>query len=212
MSRRDKFSGQGPTKRPQKHNKNVAAAPARQALRIIGGQWRGRKLEFASANGLRPTGDRIRETLFNWLTGHIHDAHCLDLFAGSGALSLEALSRGAASATLLETQVQAITTLKQHLQTLNCASSATVIGQSSLDWLQQPPLQQYDVVFIDPPFELDLWQNVFDRLSPWLTKDALIYVETPKGHPIQPPASWEPLKNKQTGQVSYQLFQFKSHD
>lgn len=195
------------------HTRRPATAPSRPApaahtLRIIGGQWRGRKLAIIDADGLRPTGDRIRETLFNWLMPHLPGARCLDVYSGSGALGLEALSRGAATATLLELNPKAAAQIRQHLALLNC-DQGEVIHTDSLAWLQQPPAGTgYDVVFVDPPFDLDLWQATVDALEQpgWLREDAAIYVETPRNHPLSTPAHWHLHREKHAGDVSYRLY------
>lgn len=178
------------------------------SLRIIGGEWRGRRLQFPEIEGLRPTPDRVRETLFNWLMPHLPGARCLDVYSGSGALGLEALSRGAATATLLELNPKAAAQIRQHLALLNC-DQGEVIHTDSLAWLQQPPAGTgYDVVFVDPPFDLDLWQATVDALEQpgWLREDAAIYVETPRNHPLSTPAHWHLHREKHAGDVSYRLY------
>ncbi len=177
-------------------------------LRIIGGQWRGRKLTFPDIEGLRPTGDRIRETLFNWLAPDIQGAKVLDLFAGSGALGLEALSRGAEMAVLIEKHPQAASHLVAHLKTLS-AENAKVLSMDALQFLQQGNSgNPYNIVFIDPPFSADLWQPIVGLLdqAPWLAADAWIYVETPKDSIWQSPANWQLHRDKTAGQVRYRLF------
>jgi 16S rRNA (guanine966-N2)-methyltransferase len=177
-------------------------------LRIIGGQWRGRKLLFPNVEGLRPTGDRIRETLFNWLAPDIQGARCLDLFAGSGALGLEALSRGASYSLLLERDYQAAQALKENLHTLK-ADSRQLLQVDSLKYLASGnPDAPFDVVFIDPPFGLDLWQQVIENLEQgnWLGADACIYLEAPRDYPIVTPTHWHLHRAKQAGQVSYRLY------
>lgn len=187
---------------------SVKNPKASNQLRIIGGQWRGRKLSFPDVDGLRPTGDRIRETLFNWLAPDIQGAHCLDLFAGSGALGLEALSRGAESSWLLEKHPLAAQQLKSNLQLLQ-ASHGKVEQVDSLAWLnRQPPTQQFDIVFIDPPFALDLWGAIAAALETghWLSEAAVIYLEAPRDAQLQLPANWHLHRDKQAGQVSYRLY------
>src|SRR5690606_3705719 len=133
-------------------------------LRIIGGQWRGRKLRFPDVEGLRPTGDRIRETLFNWLAPELPGARCLDLFAGSGSLGLEALSRGAAASWMLERDAHAAGCLRENLQLL-AADGGVVQHLDSLTHLRQGNAEQpFDVIFIDPPFDRNLWQASIDAL------------------------------------------------
>lgn len=177
-------------------------------LRIIGGLWRGRKLGFPDVDGLRPTGDRIRETVFNWLAPDIQGAHCLDLFAGSGALGLEALSRGAESSLLLEKNALAAQQLKSNLQLLQ-AGNGKVEQVDSLQWLnQQQAPHRFDIVFIDPPFALELWEPIAAALEThnWLSDDAVIYLEAPRDAQLQLPANWQLHRDKQAGQVSFRLY------
>jgi len=183
-------------------------APPSQ-VRIIGGTWRGQKLNFAPVEGLRPTGDRIKETLFNWLTPIIHEAHCLDLFAGSGALSFEALSRGASSATLIEQNPEAINLLQQN-QTRLKAEHAHIVKANALEWLSTTKaFQPFDIIFLDPPFAESLLQsccNLLDQKS-FLAANAYIYMESDSHQPPPvTPASWSAIKEKTTGQVTYRLF------
>lgn len=186
----------------------VKNSKASNQLRIIGGVWRGRKLSFPDVDGLRPTGDRIRETLFNWLAPDIQGAHCLDLFAGSGALGLEALSRGAESSWLLEKSHIAAQQLNSNLQLLQ-ATNGKVEQVDSLAWLsRQPPVQRFDIVFIDPPFALDLWDKIAATLEAgnWLSDAAIIYLEAPRDALLQLPANWQLHRDKQAGQVSFRLY------
>ncbi|MGH1372028.1 MAG: 16S rRNA (guanine(966)-N(2))-methyltransferase RsmD [Cellvibrionaceae bacterium] len=187
-------------------DKTVKAA-GNQTLRIIGGQWRGRKLSFASVDGLRPTGDRIRETLFNWIMTDLPSAHCLDAFSGSGALGLEALSRGAASAVLIEQDRNAAHQIRENLQLLNC-NRAQVEQTSCLTWLAQQPSKPFDVVFLDPPFQQHLWADTIALLEQpgWLSDGAAIYVETPRSLPLSTPADWQLHREKHAGDVSYRLY------
>ncbi|MCV6615583.1 MAG: 16S rRNA (guanine(966)-N(2))-methyltransferase RsmD [Cellvibrionaceae bacterium] len=182
-------------------------------LRIIGGHWRGRKLAFAETEGLRPTGDRIRETLFNWLAADIGGSRCLDLFSGSGALGLEALSRGAAEVQLWEQNKRACELLSKHLQTLNPSARsqlAKVYQGDSISRLERDtPAAGFDIVFMDPPFSLDLWNRSAEALEKqgWLAEEALVYVESPKNQALQLPPNWKLWRQKQTGQVSFQLLE-----
>lgn len=179
-----------------------------QQLRIIGGHWRGRKLSFPAIEGLRPTGDRIRETLFNWLAPEIQGARCLDVFAGSGALGLEALSRGAAISVLCERDTRAAAQLRVHLELLK-SSDGKVMHGDSLGYLQQGNKEApFDVVFIDPPFALNLWQATIDALEAgnWLAENASIYIEASKDASYNPPPNWQLHRDKHAGQVSYRLF------
>lgn len=179
-------------------------------LRIIGGEWRGRKLQFAPVEGLRPTGDRLRETLFNWLQFRLPGARCLDLFAGSGALGLEALSRGAGSVDFVELNRQAAETLRGQLQLLQC-DRGQVHNCSAAQFLQGAA-GNYDIVFVDPPFAGDLWTETLAALVPLLAPGALVYVETPRDTlPLLPP-SWQLEKDKRAGQVCMRLLRASSAD
>ncbi|MBB1202085.1 16S rRNA (guanine(966)-N(2))-methyltransferase [Enterobacteriaceae bacterium 89] len=176
-------------------------------IRIIGGQWRGRKLPVPDSPGLRPTTDRVRETLFNWLAPHMVEARCLDCFAGSGALGLEALSRYAGSTTLLEMERHVAQQLQKNLATLN-ASKAQVVNTNTLTYLAQPGTP-HDVVFIDPPFRKGLLEETLTLLETngWLADDALIYVESEVENGLPPvPAHWELHREKVAGQVAYRLY------
>lgn len=188
----------------------TSKASTKNQLRIIGGQWRGRKLAIADIDGLRPTGDRIRETLFNWLMPVIKESVCLDLFAGSGALGLEALSRGAKSVLLLEKHPRAADTLRQHCQTLG-TDQAQLITTDSLLWLKEKPARgdKIDIAFIDPPFAANLWDSAIAALeqSGLLAEDAWIYIEAPKTTPITCPANWQLHREKHAGQITYRLYQ-----
>ncbi|QHM73428.1 16S rRNA (guanine(966)-N(2))-methyltransferase [Mixta intestinalis] len=176
-------------------------------IRIIGGQWRGRKLPVPDSAGLRPTTDRVRETLFNWLAPEIQQARCLDCFAGSGALGLEALSRYAASATMLELEKPVAQQLMRNLQTLK-ASNAQVIQTNTLNWLAQQG-DAYQIVFIDPPFRKGLLDETLRLLESngWLADDALIYVESEVENGTPPvPVNWQLHREKVAGQVAYRLY------
>lgn len=180
-------------------------------VRIISGQWRSRKLPIHDLEGLRPTTDRVRETLFNWLANDIRGARVLDCFAGSGALGLEALSRYANFATMIELQKNAANQLKQNLATLQC-QNAEVVNADSLQMLAKGTATGFDIVFIDPPFHKDLAGKTVELLMThqWLNNDALIYVETESTlASFQVPATWVALKEKQAGQVCYRLYQYQ---
>ncbi|HEU4624438.1 MAG TPA: 16S rRNA (guanine(966)-N(2))-methyltransferase RsmD [Steroidobacteraceae bacterium] len=186
--------------------RNSRGAQAR-VIRIIGGTWRGRRFRFADVPDIRPTPDRVRETLFNWLGSRVIGARCLDLFAGSGALGLEALSRGAASAVLVEQNAVAARSLNELVATLG-ARGARVERDDALRFLTRTPTP-FDIVFLDPPFAAGLLAQVAERLEGkgWLAPDALIYVESSAREPLPAlPASWQPLKAKRAGEVGYHLF------
>ncbi|MFD0965716.1 16S rRNA (guanine(966)-N(2))-methyltransferase RsmD [Seminibacterium arietis] len=181
-------------------------------VRIIAGLWRGRKLPVLNANGLRPTGDRVKETLFNWLAHDIVDACCLDCFAGSGSLGFEALSRQAKQVIFLEKEKSVATQLKKNLHKLQC-QNAQVLHQDSLKFLEQrqnTPL--FDVIFLDPPFHFNLVEQAIESLikNNWLKDQSLIYIETEKNKPLFTPQNWQLLKEKITGQVCYRLYQHHS--
>lgn len=176
-------------------------------IRIIAGKHRGRKLPVLMADGLRPTTDRVKETLFNWLMPYIHDAHCLDCFAGAGSLGFEALSRGAAKVKLVELNKNAVKQLLANKQLLN-ANNLDIINGNALDFLQAPATSTFDIVFIDPPFRQDLVSQTCELLEQsWLNEQALIYVEMESEGSQTLPNNWRLLKEKIAGQVAYRLFQ-----
>jgi 16S rRNA (guanine966-N2)-methyltransferase len=186
--------------------KPVKRAARARVLRIIGGTWRGRKLRFPPSAAIRPTPDRVRETLFNWLGSTTQGSRCLDLFAGSGALGLEALSRGAAHVTFVEQDAAACRELSERLAQWG-AGDARVERTDALRYLEGPA-QQFDIVFLDPPFASPLLSRAAALLTDrWLCAGALIYVECAAREALPPlPASWRPLKAKQAGEVGYHLF------
>lgn len=175
-------------------------------IRIIGGQWRGRKLPVPNSEGLRPTTDRVRETLFNWLAPVIQGARCLDCFAGSGALGLEALSRYAESATLLEYQRPVAQQLEKNLALLN--GNGSVINTNALTWLEGKG-SPFDVVFLDPPFRQGLLTETMTLLEQqgWLADEAWIYVEAEaESAATEVPVTWKLHREKVAGQVAYRLY------
>lgn len=187
-------------------NKKPRSGAAGQ-IRIIGGQWRGRKLPVPDSAGLRPTTDRVRETLFNWLAADIQQAKCLDCYAGSGALGLEALSRHAASATLLELERPVAQQLEKNLATLG-AKSGRVVNTNTLQFLAQKG-DEHQLVFIDPPFRQGLLEKTTQLLESngWLSDGALVYVESEVEHGIPPvPVNWQLHREKIAGQVAYRLY------
>lgn len=172
-------------------------------LRIIGGQWRSRRLRFPAIDGLRPTMDRVRETVFNWLQQDIQGARVLDAFAGSGALGLEALSRGAREVIFLEKHAKAAMQIKDNLKQLD-ARNAQVWAGDALVWLEQNP-EPYDLVFLDPPFGKDLLQPALEKLT--LLPGALVYVEHEAKLQPEFPQHWHELKNKSTKEFCFRLFE-----
>ncbi|WP_068994014.1 16S rRNA (guanine(966)-N(2))-methyltransferase RsmD [Kangiella sediminilitoris] len=175
-------------------------------FRIIGGQWKGRKLKFIEVEGLRPSLDRIRETLFNWIQREVRGARCLDLFAGSGAIGIEALSRGAAHVDFVELNKKASRQLETNLGLLE-ADDGNVWHQDAKQFLTSTH-QPYDIVFLDPPFNKGMAQEIIDKLvlTNLLGVDSLIYIEIEQGLEITIPESWEELKAKKAGQLQYKLY------
>lgn len=145
-------------------------------VRIVGGRWRGRRLAVPAGTGVRPTPDRVRETLFNWLAPSLPGAQCLDLFAGTGVLGLEALSRGAAGTTFVERDAVLVRALREQIGTL--AVEAQVIREDALDFLSSRPTRKFDVVFVDPPYAAGLVE-VLEKLAAWLGPGHRVYVERP---------------------------------
>ena len=178
-------------------------------VRIIAGQWRGRRLTFPEREGLRPTGDRLREMLFNWLQPHWAGARCLDLFAGSGALGLEAASRGAAWVTLVERDPQAARALRANCVQLG-AAAVEVLEIDALGWLaRSPPALPYDIVFIDPPFADPGLDATLQALTVpgWLAAHAWVYLEAARGGPRTAiPHGWSQHREKLAGAVHCRLF------
>jgi 16S rRNA (guanine966-N2)-methyltransferase len=201
-----------PSAKPLARTAVKVAAPAPGQLRIIGGQWRGRKLLFPGVPGLRPSPDRVRETLFNWLMRDIAGARCLDLFAGSGALGLEALSRGASHCTFVDSSGAATRAIGDHLRTLQC-TAASVANSDVGSWLQQvsaPARPAFDVVFLDPPFHGELLGDCCARLETgdWLAARTWIYIETASDETLPPlPANWHLHRDRTAGRVAYRLFE-----
>lgn len=177
-------------------------------IRIIGGRWRGRKLAFSAVDGLRPTTDRVRETVFNWLQFDIAQSRCLDLFAGSGALGLEAASRGAESVTLVEKNKQAVQHLDENCQLL-AAENCRVILASAEQFIASQS-DQYDIIFLDPPYKAKIWTDIADQLMArqLVAPSAYIYLECPaKGDLPTLPEQWQLKKDKKAGAIRYCLFQ-----
>jgi 16S rRNA (guanine966-N2)-methyltransferase len=174
-------------------------------LRIIGGTHRGRKLPIPNLEGLRPTSDRIRETVFNWLQADLPGMNVLDLFAGTGALGLEALSREAKYAAFVEPQSMAASFISQSIATLR-QDNARVFTQSAEHFLNTPG-DSFDLVFVDPPFTLDLWERSLALLIEQnrLSKGAFVYLECPKHQAISIPDGFETVKDKTGGKVRFRL-------
>ncbi|KTD22009.1 methyltransferase [Legionella lansingensis] len=178
----------------------------KQTVRIIGGQYRGKKLSFPNIEGLRPTPDRVRETLFNWLMHDIGGAHCLDAFAGSGALGFEAYSRGARSVVLVEASSKVYVNLKKIAHSFNSPNLLIIHGNAE-DYMQKSS-ESFDIVFLDPPFAKSyLLPKCLDILSHsnLLVSGGLVYLESPDKLSVDP-ERWEEKKSKQAGQVIYGLY------
>jgi len=183
-------------------------------LRIVAGNWRSRLLQIADVPGLRPTSERIRETLFNWLAPGIHGARCLDLCAGTGALGLEALSRGAGELVFVERSAVAFRTLEGNIALLGGAN-AEVLNVDAREYLLGPSTKPFDIVFLDPPFAADLMDELCRLLTEqrWLADGARIYIEMDKDQPeLLIPSGWQVLKNKTAGKVRYMLAATKSEE
>ncbi len=178
-------------------------------VRIVAGKWRSRLLGIADVPGLRPTSERIRETLFNWLAPIIQGARCLDIFAGTGALGLEALSRGAAEVVFVEKSPVAAATLRENIAMLN-ASETAVSETDASDYLRQAPLGEFDIVFLDPPFAADMHEDLCRLLveEQVLSKNAWIYLEEDRAKPAAViPEGWQIMKTGLAGNVRYSLVQ-----
>ena len=188
--------------------KTESHAPGgRNSVRIIGGGWRGRRINFPDLPGLRPTPDRVRETLFNWLQHDLAGARCLDLFAGSGALGLEALSRGAAETVFVEQAVAASHALQEQLTRLGAKRQGRVVEMGAARFLRTPA-PPFDIVFLDPPFGRDALAEYVPLLDSgnWLKPGGLVYLENEKTSGAPPlPAHWELLKSRSAGEVGYHL-------
>lgn len=177
-------------------------------VRIIGGKWRGRKLKVIPHSPLRPTSSRTRETLFNWLTPSIVNANCLDLYAGTGALGLEALSRGAAQVIFVESNRQCYTQLTAVIKQLDTASKAATYNMDALKYLQSGKQQKpFDIIFLDPPYDNTLLLTTLEILatSNLITADSLIFIESNKEIELN---NWQVLKSKQAASVYFSLLKF----
>jgi 16S rRNA (guanine966-N2)-methyltransferase len=170
-------------------------------VRIIGGRWRSRIIGFADVPGVRPTPDRVRETLFNWLGQTLAGLDCLDLFAGSGALGLEAASRGARSVVMIERDAKVLGSLRAAARALDAASVRLVHGDA-LEFLRRPDVR-FDVVFVDPPYRQALAEKVLELLPRVLTPQGRVYLESDAG--VAPPPGWAMIRQGRAGQVHYHL-------
>ena len=186
--------------------KGRRARPHAGRFRIIGGEWRGRRIAIPEAPGVRPTPDRVRETLFNWLAPVIEGARCLDLFAGSGALGLEALSRGAARVVFVDREPRVLACIGIALETVRC-ERATLARADGLRYLAREATL-FDIVFLDPPYRENLVPQALDRLAAggWLAPGASIYIESERQAGVpSPPPGWHVARSATAGQVGYHL-------
>jgi len=189
-------------------SKTDLPAPAgRNSVRIIAGAWRGRRIHFPDMPALRPTPDRVRETLFNWLQHSITDARVLDLFAGSGALGLEALSRGARQAVFVEQFPAAARALQEQVVRFGAAAKGRILEMGAARYLRTPG-EPFDIAFLDPPFGTNALAEYIPLLDTgdWLKVGSLVYLENERAAGVPPlPGHWELLKSKSAGEVGYHL-------
>ncbi|RZM81536.1 16S rRNA (guanine(966)-N(2))-methyltransferase RsmD [Pseudoalteromonas rubra] len=187
--------------------KQQSKKPVSGHIRLISGRFRGRKLPVKDVEGLRPTTDRVKETVFNWLMQDVRDAKVLDCFAGSGSLGFEALSRFAHSGVFFEFDKQVAQQLQDNIATLKLDNAQVEQGDTLAKLAVQAP-QQFDLVFVDPPFRRDMVQTCCALLetNQWLSEDALIYVEFERENTPEFPENWTILKEKLAGQVCCRLY------
>ena len=186
------------------------ARPGR--LRIVAGKWRSRLLDIADVPGLRPTSERVRETLFNWLAPCIQGARCLDLFAGTGALGFEALSRGATSVVFVENSRRAITAIEKSTEVLD-ATGAVIHHGDAADFVRDSAPASFDIIFLDPPFADDRLEALCRQIDERgiLAPGGRVYLEQDRAQPETPlPDRWRVLKNKTAGNVRYMLVEVDS--
>lgn len=184
------------------------ARTAQNRLRIVGGEWRSRVLSFPDALGLRPTPDRVRETLFNWLGQDLTGMRCLDLYAGSGALGFEALSRGAKQVDMVERARPVHAALQRNASALHAGTRLRIVHGDALEFLRPEREQRYDVVFLDPPYDSELLGPALRALPVHLADDARIYAESATPVAFEP--LWEVLKSGRAGAAHYYLLRLGS--
>jgi len=183
--------------------------PSFGQVRIISGHWRGSKLPVETYPGLRPTSDRVRETVFNWLQSQIAGKRVLDCFAGTGALGFEAASREAAEVVLLEKVPALANSLRETAARLK-AGNVKIETSDSFAWLSRPVNHRFDLIFIDPPFGSDYAQKILPMLTPWLADRAWVYVETGRSTLIEVPDSYQLYREGSTREVWYRLFRHEN--
>ncbi|HUQ50596.1 MAG TPA: 16S rRNA (guanine(966)-N(2))-methyltransferase RsmD [Gammaproteobacteria bacterium] len=175
------------------------------SVRIIAGEWRGRRIQIPDGTSVRPTPDRVRETVFNWLRDSLTGARCLDLYAGTGVLGFEALSRGAAEAWLIERDAALVAALQS--TALKLGASPKVVRREALAFLREPAGARFDVVFLDPPYAQPL-DALLELLPRWLTPQASVYVERPRSEGLPAVAGAQWLKQSHAAAVEYGLLRF----
>ncbi len=180
-------------------------AASRNRVRIIGGQWRSRVIRFPPAAQLRPTPDRVRETLFNWLGQRLDGLACLDLFAGSGALGFEALSRGAARVVMVESDRSVVAALRESAKLLG-AEGADIVAGEAMGYLERTA-ERFDIVFLDPPYASDLAMKAMARLAPRLNDGGRVYAESAEA--LKLPDAWKALREDRAGAVRYGLYEIE---
>ncbi|HKO88606.1 MAG TPA: 16S rRNA (guanine(966)-N(2))-methyltransferase RsmD [Burkholderiales bacterium] len=178
-------------------------------IRIIGGRWRSRIIEFPPAEGLRPTPDRVRETLFNWLDQDLSGKRCLDLFAGAGGLGFEALSRNAMKLCMVEKAAVVYRSLQRNAEKLDAGQHLRLLRADALEFLRADH-EQYDIVFVDPPYGSELLKQVWPLLPARLAAGALVYAENDRAIAAQP--GWQVLKSGRAGGVYFYLFQYAADE
>ena len=191
---------------PNRSSARPAADGGRLLLRIIGGEWRGRKLRFPPLAAIRPTPNRVRETAFNWLQGVVPGSRCLDLYAGSGALGLEALSRGAREVTFVDVEPAVVRYIVDTLRELGCDRGHAVRADARR--FLEAPGAPYDIIFLDPPFAEPVLDSVCQAIEAggWLKAGGYVYLESPAAAGEPPlPAGWTLLRSKRAGEVGYHL-------
>lgn len=181
-------------------------------IRIIGGKWRGRKLSVVGQHGVRPSSDRVRETLFNWLSPRLDGATSLDLYAGTGALGFEALSRGGQHTTFLDIDREVIDTLQSHVEMLGARNNATILERDALEWLRGTKRVEYDIVFLDPPFGRGFIEASLGELpNGWLKHRAWVYLEAEKSPILRLNGEpWHLIRHGRTVHTQYALLEFNN--
>lgn len=192
--------------RNRKSRSSAKSSPRENQIRIIGGTWRGRKIGFPGIDGLRPTGDRIRETVFNWLMSEVVNANVVDLCAGSGALGFEALSRGACQVCFVDPHSQVCQTIAKNIELLD-AKNALIEQQSAQDFVLAAQAQSADIIFLDPPFADNLHEELVSLIyaQQLIKNNGYLYIESPIHSSISLPAGWIRHREKTSGQVRYML-------